>query len=117
MLHSTQGDQIYRNFAYWVIVYFGPVFQNYKSSQFHWTIFRGESYVCVNLCINQCKKLRWAKFWAIFSKFHLVTLSPPPKIYMLEVPAPQIAENFCKLVVRAEVTNPDRAIFLRSREI
>jgi hypothetical protein len=41
---NFQGDQIRRIFAYWVIVFFGKIVENYKSSPNIWvSLFQGKS--------------------------------------------------------------------------
>jgi hypothetical protein len=65
---TRQGDKIGRVFADWAIVYFGLLFENYKSRPNYWaTFFHGET----------CEKTGWATVWAISSQTHLVTLSTP----------------------------------------
>jgi hypothetical protein len=44
-MHGMQGGQIGRIIAYWVIVYFGQFFENYRTSPKIWaTFFHGKSY-------------------------------------------------------------------------
>jgi hypothetical protein len=70
--HTYQGDQIGRIFAQWTIVFFGPFFDNYKtSSNSLSTYFHCRSYLLI-----LAKKGR-ATFWRFF---HKLTWSPwyPP---------------------------------------
>jgi hypothetical protein len=68
-LSWRQGDQTERIFANLTIVYFGCLFKIFRRS----AIF-GYLFPWYKLCINFDKKTAWAKFWAIFSETHLVTL-------------------------------------------
>jgi hypothetical protein len=44
VLARSQGDQIGRIFAHWVIFFFGQFFENYRSSPNIWaTLFNGKS--------------------------------------------------------------------------
>jgi hypothetical protein len=68
-LVDKQGDQIGRNFASWVSVYFGKVLEKLEQ----WSIFLGYLFKEQKLCIN-FGKMSWATFWVIFLQTHLVTL-------------------------------------------
>jgi hypothetical protein len=62
---ATQGDQIWRVFAYWAIVYFGQRFENYTSCAiFGDTFFHGTSYVLI-----LTKKWDGLHFGRFFHKF------------------------------------------------
>jgi hypothetical protein len=67
---SSQGDQIGRFFAHWTTVYFGQLFENYKSSTNSWAACsRGKIGALI-----LTKKWVGLPFGAIFSLTHLVTL-------------------------------------------
>jgi hypothetical protein len=64
-----QGDQIGRIFAFRVSVFFGLLFENYRSSlKFGHFSYNGER------CGLILTKIGWATFWAIFSQTRPVTL-------------------------------------------
>jgi hypothetical protein len=66
-----QGDQIWRFFAYWVIVYFGQFLIWYRSSSNSWATFSTVKFTYP--CLNFDKKRD--RFWAIFWQTHPVTQS------------------------------------------
>jgi hypothetical protein len=69
-LNPEQGDQIGRNFAYWLIVYFGHFLRNSKVCQTFWLFFPRNKF-----CINFDKKCFGLHFGRFFSKTHPVTLT------------------------------------------
>jgi hypothetical protein len=52
-----------RIFAYWVIVYFGQYFENYRSSPDLKATFSK-----AKIIYSFLQKMGWATFWAIFHK-------------------------------------------------
>jgi hypothetical protein len=53
------------------VIVFGQIFKNYRRSPNSWSAyFQGKSNVLI------WEKIGWATFGAIFSKTHLVTLTP-----------------------------------------
>jgi hypothetical protein len=47
-VHCLQGDQIGRNFAYWVIIFFGPFFQKISEVAKNLTAFLPGKKLCIN---------------------------------------------------------------------
>jgi hypothetical protein len=70
---STQGDLFGRIFAYWATFFFGQFFFNFIQTGPNCCYFLSKVKSFVLILQNK----GWAKFWAIFSQTHLVTLSPP----------------------------------------
>jgi hypothetical protein len=62
-LTQEQGDQIGRIFAYWMIVFFGYLFDYYKRNEkMRATLSHGESDALIST------KMGWATLWAFFHK-------------------------------------------------